>query len=242
MTIPRLHAEIPRSYDGPGATLPERRYRCLWRDAGGAILEDEHRLPALPLLDAAHGAFARGALIATPEGPVAVEDLLPGDLVATSGQGAVPVLWIGISSQQAEHTGDARLTRIMADAFGIGRPHSDLMMGPGARLLTRPHPLRARIGADQVLTPAYALADGMHAFRLTPRQPVTLYHITLGRHSVIEVNGLESESFHPGAGFERGLDPATLRAIMSAFPHLATPQDFGPVTQMRLPLDLPVPV
>jgi hypothetical protein len=127
----------------------------------------------------------------------------------------------------------------MADAFGIGRPFSDLLVGPGGRLLARPRGLRARIGAEQVLTPAHALADGMTAFRLTPRQPVTFYHLALRRHAVITVNGIESESFHPGAGFERSLDPAMLAQLMSAFPHMATPQDFGPLAQMRLPLDAP---
>jgi len=133
----------------------------------------------------------------------------------------------------------APLTRIMADAFGVGRPFADLMMGPGGRLMARPRCLRARIGAEQVLTPARAFTDGMTAFRLTPRQPVTLYHLALRRHAVITVNGIASESFHPGAGFERSLDPALLRQVMSAFPHVAAPQDFGPLAQMRLPLDAP---
>lgn len=239
MTIPRLGAQPPRLPTLSRQALPERRYGCLWRDAQGTILEQDHHLPALPMLDAAHGAFARGALVATPQGPVAVEDLLPGDLVLAGSDGALPVLWIGWHSLRPGTGNDLRLTRIMADAFGIGRPFRDLMMGPGGRLLARPRPLRARIGADQVLTPAHALADGMHAFRLSPRQPVTLYHIGLRRHSVITVNGLETESFHPGAGFERSLDSATLRAVMRAFPHLASPQEFGPLAQMRLPLETP---
>lgn len=239
MTIPRLGAEPLRRPSLPRQTLPERRYGCLWCDARGAILQQELRLPALPVLDAAHGAFARGALVATPQGPVAIEDMLPGDLVLAGAQGALPVLWIGWQSLRPEPGGEPRLTRIMADAFGIGRPFRDLMMGPGGRLLTRPHPLRARIGADQVLTPAHAMADGTHAFGISPRQPVTLYHIGLRHHSVITVNGLETESFHPGAGFARGMADTTLREVMRAFPHLAGPHDFGPLAQMRLPLDLP---
>ena len=239
MTIPRLGAQPPLRPARLHSDTPERRFGCLWRNAHGRILEQDHRLPALPVLDAAHGAFARGALVATPQGPVAIEDLLPGDLVLTGSEGALPVLWIGWQSLRPGPGSDLRLTRIMADAFGIGRPFRDLMMGPGGRLLARPHPLRARIGADQVLTPAHALADGMHAFRLSPRQPVTLYHIGLRRHSVITVNGLQTESFHPGAGFERSLDSATLRAVMRAFPHLSSPQEFGPLAQMRLPLEIP---
>lgn len=239
MTIPRLGAAYPRALDLRRDDLPMRRYRCLWLDLGGAISEAERALPALPLLDAAHGGFARGALIETPRGPVAVEDLLPGDAVSTQGQGALPVLWIGMTTLRPDAATATPLTRIMADAFGIGRPFADLMMGPGGRLMARPRSLRARIGAEQVLTPAHALADGMAVFRVTPRQPVTLYHLALRRHAVITVNGIETESFHPGAGFEQGLDPAMLGQVMSAFPHLAAPQDFGPLAQMRLPLDVP---
>ncbi|MAU52049.1 MAG: hypothetical protein CMN17_06640 [Roseovarius sp.] len=239
MTIPRLDAPSARAPEPHLVDLPIRRYRCQWLDLGGAVSEAEHALPALPLLDAAHGGFARGTLIETPRGPVAIEDLLPGDTVLTAGQGALPVLWIGSATLSPDADAGTALTRIMADAFGIGRPFADLMMGPGGRLMARPRSLRARLGAERVLTPAHALADGMTAFRLVPRQPVTLYHLALRRHAAITVNGIETESFHPGVGFERALDGATLRLVMSAFPHLAAPQDFGPLARMRLPLDAP---
>jgi hypothetical protein len=203
-------------------------------------MAQERRLPALPLLAAAHAAFARGALVATPRGPVAVEDLAPGDMIAPAAGGAVPVLWIGSVTIRPDASGEgAPLTRVLADAFGMGRPLVDLVAGPGARLLTRPRRLRARIGADGVLSPVHAMADGVHAIRMVSRQPVTFYHLALRRHAVIVVNGLETESFHPGSGFERGFDGETLRQVMSAFPHLGAPCDFGPLAQMRLPLDAP---
>jgi len=191
-------------------------------------------------IDAAHAAFARGALVSTPRGPVAVEDLSPGDMITTVWCGAAPVLWIGSVTIRPDPSGEGTpLTRVMADAFGLGRPMADLVAGPGARLLTRPRQLRARIGGGGVLSPVHAMADGVHAIRMLSRQPVTFYHLVLRRHAVIVVNGLETESFHPGAGFERGLDEGTLRQVMSAFPHLRAPGDFGPLAQMRLPLDAP---
>ncbi len=51
--------------------------------------------PALPEIGAAFSALARGSLVATPSGPVAVEDLRPGDLVTTAEAGAEPLVWIG---------------------------------------------------------------------------------------------------------------------------------------------------
>jgi len=240
MTIPGFGLELPPAVPANRTQGASRTYSCLWRDAEGRSMAQERTLPTLPLLDAAHAAFARGALVSTPRGPVPFEDLTPGDMIATASGGAVPVLWIGSVTIRPDPSGDgAPLTRVMADAFGLGRPLADLVAGPGARLLSRPRRLRARIGSDGVLSPVHAMADGVHAIRMMSRQPVTFYHVALRRHAVIVVNGLQSESFHPGAGFERDLDDGTLRQVMSAFPHLRAPDDFGPLAQMRLPLDAP---
>lgn len=240
MSIPGFGLDFPSATPAARTQGATRHYACFWRDAGGRFMAQERSLPALPLLDAAHAAFARGALVATPRGPVAVEDLSPGDMIAPAAGGAVPVVWIGSVTVRPGPSGEGvPLTRVLADAFGIGRPLADLVMGPGARLLSRPRRLRARIGADGVLSPVHAMADGVHAIRMISRQPVTFYHLALRRHAVIVVNGLETESFHPGAGFDRGLDDATLRQVMEGFPHIRTPDDFGPLAQMRLPLDAP---
>lgn len=240
MTIPRSGTESPFPVAVMRPAGPTRPYACLWHGAEGQVLAQECSLPAHPLLDAAHAAFARGALVSTTRGPVAVEDLSPGDAVTTVAGGAMPVVWIGSATFRPDLSGEGvALTRVMADAFGLGRPLADLVMGPGARLLSRPRQLRARLGADGVLTPVHAMADGVHAIRMVSRQPVTFYHLALRRHAMIVVNGLETESFHPGVGFERGHDAATLRQIMQAFPHLSEPRDFGPLSQMRLPLDAP---
>jgi len=240
MTIPGFGVHLPSAVPASRSRGTARLYSCLWQDAGGQVVAQERNLPALPLLDAAHAAFARGALVSTPHGPVAVEDLSPGDMIATAAGGAVPVVWIGSVTIRPGPSGEgALLTRVMADAFGLGRPLSDLVAGPGARLLTRPRQLRARLGAEGVLSPVHAMADGVHAIRMVSRQPVTFFHLALRRHAVIAVNGLDTESFHPGAGFERGYDEGTLQQVMAAFPHLCAPRDFGPLSQMRLPLDAP---
>ena len=230
MAIPRFDVDLSPAVPVARSEGQDRVYSCLWGDAEGRVMVQDRSVPTLPLLDTAHAAFARGALVSTPRGPVAVEDMSPGDMIVTVAGGAVPVVWIGSVTFRPDRSGNgAPLTRVMADAFGLGRPLADLVMGPGARLLSRPRQLRARLGAD----------DGFHAIRMVSRQPVTFYHLALRRHAMIVMNGLETESFHPGAGFERGHDAATLRQIMSAFPHLSEPRDFGPLAQMRLPLDAP---
>jgi len=239
---PARFAPVPVAHEPARESgLQQHRYRSLWQTADGQQRETEQSAPALPLFDAAHSAFARGTLINTLQGPVAVEDMLPGDAVLTAANGALPVLWIGSMTlaPNANAPTPARLTRILADAFGMGRPMMDFMAGPGARILTRPRNLRGAAGSDQVLTPAHALADGQHAFTITPPCPVTLYHLCLRRHSVITANGLEVESFHPGANFERQLGQNMLTRFLSFFPHIREPHQFGPVCHLRLPLDAP---
>jgi hypothetical protein len=245
MTIARFipRGETPHHHLGPEilSFAPKRHYRMQWLDEAGDIQEGERTVQANPLVDAAHSAFVRGTLISTACGPIAIEDLLPGDRVVTAADGPQPVLWIGsMTLAVPEHAGSLRiLTRIQTDALGAMRPLSDLIVGPGARLLRHPRRLRASCGSEPVLTPARAMADGMQIFGVAPRKPVTLYHICLRQHAIITASGLETESFHPGAGFERGLDKATVREFLSFFPHVETPQDFGALAHMRLPLDMP---
>lgn len=245
MTIARFisRGNTPRNNLVPEirSFAPKRQYASQWLDEAGDIQEAERTVQTNPLLDAAHSAFVRGTLITTACGPIAIEDLLPGDRVVTAAAGPQPVLWIGSMTLPApDHSGSPRsLTRIQTDALGMMRPLSDLMVGPGARLLRHPRRLRASCGEEPVLTPARAMVDGMQIFGVAPRQPVTLYHLCLRQHGVITASGLETESFHPGAGFERGLDLATVREFLSFFPHVEIPSDFGSLARMRLPLDMP---
>lgn len=220
---------------------PTRQYRAQWLDDRGDIREAEQTAPASPLLDSAHSAFVRGTLINTTCGPIAIEDLLPGDRVVTPAQGPMAVLWIGSMTLPAPGPMDApcRMTRIMTESFGAMRPLSDLIVGPGARFLSHPRHLRARFGSEPVLTPAHAMTDGMQIIDMYPRQAVTLYHICLEQHAIISASGLETESFHPGTEFERGLNKSTVEQFLSFFPHIRVPRDFGPMAHMRLPLDMP---
>ncbi|MDT8325941.1 MAG: Hint domain-containing protein [Roseovarius sp.] len=253
MTIPRWTAQpaqntaVSRMPDRTAAperkAMLMRKYRTSWQADDGRILEDEQVGPALPLFESAFSAFARGTLITTTRGPVAIEDLTPGMRLVTAEHGPMPVSWIG--SMTLAPANDAQgfeqpiLTRIMADAFGIGRPMADFLAGPGARILTRPRNMRANIGGDHVLTPVRNLADGVHATEIRPQRPVSVYHLCLRRHATIIANGLEAESFHPAPGFERSLGPNMLRLFLGLFPHIREPHQFGTMAHMRLPLSSP---
>lgn len=230
-------AHVPRASRTPRAM---RKFQIGYLRPDGTPDWTEQIAPATPLFDSAFSAFSHGTLLHTPSGQVAVQDLEPGMMVSTSDHGPGKVLWIGsmtlVPAAMGVDSAACRLTRIMPDAFGLGRPESNLMAGPGARILTRPPGLRDSFARERVLTPATDLVDGMNVIELVPPRPVTVFHLCLRRHAILRASGIEVESFHPGAGFERSMGPNMLALFLSLFPHVNKPSDFGSISHPRLPL------
>ncbi|MFN3209518.1 MAG: Hint domain-containing protein [Roseovarius sp.] len=219
---------------------PMRKFQIASLGADGQPRWTDQIAPAMPIFDSAFSAFSHGTLLHTPSGQVAVQDIVPGMSVSTRDTGAARVLWVGSMTLVPAALGldqaACRLTRIMPDAFGLGRPEANLMAGPGARILTRPPGLRSSFGRERILTPASDLVDGMNVVELVPPRPVTVYHICMRRHSILRASGIEVESFHPGPGFERAMGPNMLALFLSLFPHVKKPGDFGAICHPRLPL------
>lgn len=218
-------------------SLVMRKFQIASLARSGAIFETDQIGPATPLFEAAFSAFAHGTLIKTTDGQVAVEDLQPGTDIVTTEHGALPLLWVGSMTLLPDGNDgsrkEARLTRVMTDSFGPARPAQDLMAGPGARLLTRCTEFHDIVGAEQVLSPACDMVDGVHVINIAPPRPVTVYHLCLSRHATITAAGLAAETFHPGPGFERALGPNMLSLFLSFFPHIHAPSDFGPLAYPR---------
>ena len=72
-----------------------RRYEVSSLLPDGSVAETRHIAPALPLFEDAFCAFSRGALIETASGPVAIEDIQPGEKVITADGHVQPLLWKG---------------------------------------------------------------------------------------------------------------------------------------------------
>lgn len=211
--------------------LSRRIYEMSWLRRDGAVETARQSAPALPLFQAAFSAFARGTLIGTASGPVAVEDLTPGMRILTKERGPSPLMWMGSMSHLPDETeaeGEPPLTRIMADAFGMGRPMPDVLAGPGARLMQR------LAGAtENTLRPVQSFRDGMGVIPVRPPSPVRLYHLALHRHATINVAGLVAETFHPGPGFESTISYEMRAQFMALFPHLRRPSEFGSLAHPR---------
>ncbi|WP_306151930.1 Hint domain-containing protein [Roseovarius sp. MMSF_3281] len=228
---------------GPRRSLVMRKYHISSLRPDGGIHQSEQIGPALPLFEAAFSGFARSTLIQTTNGPVAIEDLLPGDQVVTAEYGPTRLLWVGSMTLVPKANGDtppeSRMTRVMPEAFGMGKPMSNVMFGPGARLLTPAARLRQHMGNEPVLAPVRHLVDGNSVIEITPPRPVTVYHLCLEKHATINAGGLWVESYHPGSGFERKMGEKMLGLFLSFFPHIRAPHEFGGLSHLRLPLVSP---
>lgn len=220
-------------------TRPQlRRYEVLSLLPNGDIAETQHVAPALELFENAFLAFCRGSLVDTEQGPVAIEDLLPGDKVATVDGEMLPVLWIGSTRFAARHSDsqrrNLRLTRLMADSFGMARPSSCVVAGPAARLRMTPAHLKSLADGGPLLTPAHEFIDGLNITETAPPTPVQMFHLCLPRHAIIRVGGLEFETYHPGLAAVRATSHAMKSVYFNLFPHIDAMTDFGAPVHARL--------
>jgi hypothetical protein len=218
-----------------------RKYEVAHLAPNGDIEEFSRIAPALPAFEGAFSAFARGAILQTENGPVAIEDLLPGDRVRTAENGFQELLWRGSMSVVPHAPGQTRamghVTRIAAEAFGFGRPSVDLVLGPSARLFHRAPGVKVLTGREGAYIPASDFIDGVNVVELTPLSAVQVFHLGFEAHERITAGGVDVESYHPGPVHSIGLRGEMLALFLSLFPHKDRPDDFGLPAHPRLRLD-----
>ncbi|MGZ2256800.1 Hint domain-containing protein [Roseobacter sp. A03A-229] len=203
--------------------------------ADGSIVIGQRKVPTMPLFDSAFSALARGTPLQTEHGPVAIEDLQPGDRVLTAGGTPSQIVWIGSATFAPSDARDGQLlTRLMADSFGVNRPDSFLSLGPAARVLQTPPDRRAEPGERRIMTPASAFVDGVNAINVVPQTPVQMFHLCLEEHAAVIAGGLEIETFHPGPNPGRLLSHTLKSVLLSVFPHLTHLNEFGPLNYERV--------
>ncbi|WGW04227.1 Hint domain-containing protein [Tropicibacter oceani] len=226
---------------------PRRNVALMRKYEAAALLPDltisfkSHVAPATPLFEETSSAFARGTLIPTVRGPVAIEDLLPGDYVETAG-GAEPVMWIGstsyVPSCADQSTSLTSLTRVTSGSYGLGRPDFDLLVGPAARMVVRHPKLATLLGQDSVLAPVMDYADGDRLFTVTPAGTVQMYHLMMRRHTTLMIGGIEMETYHPGKSVGQALGQNLRALFLSMFPNISQLEDFGQVSMTRTSRDV----
>lgn len=214
-----------------------RRYEITWVDDDGNVDSFTRVAPAMPIFEQAFSAFAHGATIATDEGPVAVEDLVPGTMIETSAGSFERLRWVGamtlIPGVPVPDDKPQRLYRITADTLGLGRPPMDVTFGPAARILNRDPAIRQALGSDAALAPVASFEDGVSVVALCPASPVRVYHLAFDGHHIIHAGGIEVESYHPGPDAHYSMSQELRAVFLSMFPHMETLQGFGRVLWPR---------
>lgn len=163
--------------------------------------------------------YVAGTRIATPAGPVPVEDLRAGQAVLIldgARQAILPIKWIGrrrIDPSRHPRPESVFPVRIRRDAFADGIPHHDLLVSPDHCIV-----------ADGALIPARLLVNNMTVVVDRSLSAIEYYHLELDRHCILLAESLPAESY---------LDTGNRDAFANA-PTLAQwVPDFGPGSDDR---------
>ncbi|WP_245155571.1 Hint domain-containing protein [Paracoccus ravus] len=180
--------------------------------------------PVAPSLPAP--CFARGVMIATPRGEVAIENLRAGDLVLTQDHGLQAIRWIGsvqIGAADLRAMPNMQPIRIAAGALGLNSPARDLVVSPQHRILLRSRLAQKLFGACEVLVAAKQLLALGGVTIATDIPEVEYFHLLFDRHEIVTSNGAATESLYPGGAALRAVGPAALAEIHALFPALREP-------------------
>ena len=170
--------------------------------------------------------FVAGTLINTVSGPVAVEDLERGMMVETRDHGPQPLRWIGRSQRRATG-GDAPVVF----APGALGDHTRIALSPNHRVLITSERAELLFGQSEVLIKAKHLVND-HSIRVqADGEHVTYVHLLFDQHEIVNGNGLESESYHPGAETLDAFDPETRAEVLDLMDDW---QNYGPSARPSL--------
>lgn len=139
--------------------------------------------------------FAEGTHIATPDGPIAIEALRPGDLVNTMDHGAVPIRWVRSDTQPLEDEAiDAKPVLISAGSLGHGRPSADMIVSPQHRIFVGGQGQLDALFTTEAFAPAKALTGLPGIRHMNGRQSIQWVHFVCDAHEIVLANGCWSES------------------------------------------------
>jgi len=131
-----------------------------------------------------------------------VEDLAAGDRVVTKDGGSREVLWVGsrhISRARLLTSPDLRPVRISSGAIRLDQPSEELLVSPDHCVLMGDEKTQELWREAEVLVAARDLVGRPGIRRMPAMNSVTYYHLMLEDHGILIANGVETESFHPGA-------------------------------------------
>lgn len=182
--------------------------------------------------------FTPGAMITTPRGQVAVENLRMGDLVITADNGLQAIRWVGrkrMTGARLQAYPELRPVRIRKDAFGNGLPERDMWVSPQHRMLVRSERTALDYGETEALVPAKGLLNDLSVTIDYGLRETEYVHILFDRHEVIFANATPTESFHPGHHALDTIEDDARGELFEIFPELEQkPTEYGPTARLSL--------
>lgn len=168
--------------------------------------------------------FTPGALIATPRGEVAVENLRVGDKVITRDNGIQEIRWTGRRTlnpmELADHL-DRKPIFIKAGALGHNLPERDMRVSPQHRVLVTGEAPQLYFEESEVLVAARHLV-GPPGIGIMDTLRASYIHFMFDRHEVVLSDGAWTESFQPGDQTLGAMGADSRDEILALFPDLAT--------------------
>ncbi len=162
--------------------------------------------------------YAPGTMIDTPDGPRAVETLLPCDLVMTLDHGPQPIKWVRAGDQPLEHVDpDAKPVLIKAGALGRNLPAQDMIVSPQHRILVGGAGQLQTFFASEAFAPAKSLTSLPGIRHMMGRQKIVWHHFACDRHEIVVANGCLSESLLLGPMVMRDLSENQRDAVYEIF-------------------------
>jgi hypothetical protein len=181
--------------------------------------------------------FTAGTQILTDRGAVAVEALVPGDLVVTRDSGLQPLRWVGqrkLSFAELQARPELQPVRIAAGALaGIG-PERTMLVSPQHRVLIEGARAEMFFGECEVLVPAKHLTGLAEVTRALPVEGVTYVHILFDRHEIVRSDGIWTESFQPAERTLSALEEVARNEVLELFPELASDATCFPSARLSL--------
>jgi hypothetical protein len=172
--------------------------------------------------------MASGTMVATPDGPRAVEDIAIGDAVLTRDHGAQIVRWHG--KRRVICAGSFAPVFFATGAVGNTVP---LILSQQHRVLIEGWQAELLFGVSEILVPALHLLNDQ-TVRLVRDGDVVYHHLMLDTHAALNTNGAWSESFHPGDQALKHVLPKAREEIIALFPELdTTDADMSAITAYR---------
>lgn len=169
--------------------------------------------------------FTPGAMIATPKGEVAVENLRVGDRVFTRDHGIQDIAWVGgrkLTAAELAKTPSYQPVMVRAGSLGPNLPETDLLLSPNHKLLMSGRDNELYFEENEVLVAAKHITHLKGVDFVEAASGIEYIHMMFAQHEVILSNGAWTESFQPGDYSMRGVGSSQRKELEYLFPELAT--------------------